>query len=173
MNQQELAGSLPDDAVPRTQSLGALRKSSRDVAALAVVQITCTLALTRLEPRFSIIHLYQLIPYVAILILIGYGQARWAYMIGPLVSIVWLGLAYCAGLLGSAEERLRTFGDNGFDINVTALLALITAVVAVLMTVLSHIHWAKEFAGRRLALRTFLISIGIAIVYYAALLRWF
>ena len=171
MNQQEIPRSA--DAVAHKPSLATFWKAGGDVADLAVAQILCFLTLTRLEPRFFIIHLYQLIPYVAILILIGYGRARWAYMIGPVVSIVWLGLAYSAGLLGSAVERLRTFGNKSLDANLVAFVAVVTALLAVLMTVLSGVHWVKEFSGRGLALRTLLISIGIVMVYYAVLLRWF
>ena len=94
-------------------------------------------------------------------------------MIGPLVSIVWLGLAYMAGLLSSAVERLRTFGGNNLNDNLVALLALATAIVAVLMTVLCRIHWVKEYSGRERGWRTFFISLGTVVVYYGILLHWF
>jgi hypothetical protein len=144
-----------------------------DVAVLAGVQIACFLALTRLESRFFIIHLYQLIPYVAILLLVGYGQQRWAYMIGPLVSLAWLTLASVAGLLSSAVERLRTFGSFSTDANLVTLLAIVTATLAVLMTMLCRIHWVKEYSGRGPTWRPFFISLGIVVAYYAILLRWF
>jgi len=172
MNRSEVTPVVVHDST-REQQTSALTKSGRDVAILAGLQIACFLALTRLEPRLFIIHLYQLIPYVAVLILIGYGQARWAYMIGSLVSIAWFGLTYLAGLLGSAVERLRTFGNNSFDANLVALLALVIAVAGVLMTVFSRIHWAKELSGRLATRRTFLVSLGIVAAYYAVLLRWF
>ena len=57
-------------------------------------------------------------------------------MIGPLVSLRWLGLAYMAGMLGLAVERVPTCGNSSPEANVVALFALATAVVAVLMTVL-------------------------------------
>ena len=89
------------------------------------------------------------------------------------LTLTRLGLAYSAGLLGSAVERLRTFGNKSLDANLVAFVAVVTALLAVLMTVLSGVHWVKEFSGRGLALRTLLISIGIVMVYYAVLLRWF
>lgn len=172
MNRPKLTGLAADDFL-RTGGTTASLKLGRPVAGLAGIQIICFLALTLLEPRFFIIHLYQLIPYVAIVLLVGCGQARWAYMIGPLVSLVWLGLAYTAGLLGSAVERLRTFGSSSPDANLVALLAVTTAVVAVLMTVLSRIHWIKEYSGRGHSWRTFFFSLGIVVAYYSVLLRWF
>jgi len=140
---------------------------------LALVQIFCFLALARLEPRFFIIHLYQLIPYVAILLLVAYGRQRWAYTIAPLISIAWFGLVYMAGLLGSAVERLRSPENFRSDANFVAILAVVTATVAVLMTALCRIHWVKEYAGRGRSWRTFLASLGIVLVYYGILLRWF
>jgi len=151
----------------------AFLKPGRDVALLASVQIILFLALTRLEPRFFVIHLYQLIPYIAIVLLVGYRQERWAYMIGPLVSLVWLGLAYTAGLPGLAVERLRTFESSSLEANVVALFALTTAVLAVFLTVLCRVQWVKEYSGRGRTWRTFLVSLGIVVAYYGILLRWF
>jgi hypothetical protein len=151
----------------------ALLKPSRDIAVLAGLQIIFYLVLTRLEPRFFVIHLYQLIPYVAIVLLIGYGHDRWAYALGSLVSLAWLGLASLAGLLESAVERLGATGSFPPDANLVSLFALATAVVAVLITVLGCFRWMKRYSGRGRTLRTFLISFGIVIAYYGALLRWF
>jgi hypothetical protein len=173
MNRQEFTAFVPTANPSRTRRAAALGRPGRDIAALASVQILCFLVVARLEPRFFIIHLYQLIPYVAIVLLIGYRHERWAYMIGPLVSVVWLSLAYMAGLLGSAVERLRNFGSFSPDANSVGFLALATAVVAALMTLLCRFHWVKEYSGRGLVWRTFLYSLGIVMVYYGILLRWF
>ena len=173
MNRQELAEFAPADPATHKRNLATFRRPGGDVAALAVVQIFCFLSLARLEPRFFIIHFYQLMPYVAILLLVGYGQQRWAYMIGPLVSVAWFGLAYMAGLLGSAVERLRSIENFAPSANLVAMLAVVTAIMAVLMTVLSRIHWVRECSGREQAWRTFFVSLGIVLVYYGILLRWF
>jgi hypothetical protein len=112
MNRRKLKSlTVADDSLD-TRGMPVFLKPGIDIAILAGVQIICFLMLTRLEPRFFIIHLYQLIPYVAMVLLIAYGRERWAYMISPLVSLVWLGLANMAGLLGSAMERLRAFGSS-------------------------------------------------------------
>lgn len=173
MERQELTAFVPTADPSRTRRTSAFFTPGRDIATLASVQILCFLALALLEPHFFVIHLYQLIPYVAILLLIGYRRERWAYIIGPLVSVVWLGLAFVAGLLGSAVERLRNFGSFSPDANSVGILALATAVVAGLMTVHCRFHWVKEYSGRGLAWRTFLYSLGIVMAYYGILLRWF
>ena len=90
MNRPELT-ALPTAGFPaRLHWMALFQKPGRDVALLATTQLVCFLILTRFEPGFFIIHLYQTLPYVAILLLVGYSLDRWAYAIGGLVSIVWL-----------------------------------------------------------------------------------
>lgn len=146
---------------------------NRDIAVLAGVQTLCFVALTQLEPRFLFIHLYQMIPYAAILLFIAYRKERWAYMVGPLVSAAWLGLAYMAGLLDSAVLRLWTPSNNTFEANLVSLLAALTGVIAVTVTLRCRIHWTREFAGQGLARRTFFVSLAAVAGYYAILLHWF
>ena len=107
VNRANIATFHPEATAQRKKLHAIFRKAGSDVAALALLQIFCFLILAYLEPRFVLIHFYQLIPYVAIVLLIAQDQQRWAYMIGPLVSLGWLGLAYWAGLLYWAVEQLR------------------------------------------------------------------
>ena len=67
MNRQELTVLAAADDSSRHRQVSRLLKPGRNVATLAGAQILCFLVLAQLEPRFFIIHLYQLIPYVAIL----------------------------------------------------------------------------------------------------------
>ena len=78
----------------------------RDIATLATVQIACFSLLAHLEPNFFLIHLYESILYIAILVMLFYIIDRWAYMIGMLASVVWLGLAYETGILRKAAEQI-------------------------------------------------------------------
>ncbi len=172
MKRIELTGLAPGDSLG-DRGIWAFEKPGRDVAMLAGVQIIVFLALARLEPRFLIIHFYQLIPYVAIVLLIGYGREGWAYMIAPLVSLGWLVLASTAGLLTSAIERFRTLGAFRMDANLVSFLAIVTTAAAVLMTTLCRIHWVKDHARHGRTRRTFFASLAIVVVYYLVLLRWF
>ena len=140
----------------------------RDVATVAGGQVICFLLLSHVEPDFFLLHLYQTILYVALLVMLFYMEDRWAYMIGMLASVVWLGMAYSVGLLGSAFRHLARW-----DANPVALLAGATAVLAVLMIATCGRHWKKEYAGLGKALNTFLVSLGIVGVYYAILIIWF
>jgi len=145
----------------------------RDIATLAAAQIGCFVLLTHLEPNFFLIHFYQLILYIAILVLLFYMEDRWAYMIGMLASVVWLGLAYEAGILGSGVRQLFEFRTSGMTANLVGMAALTTALLAVLMIVFCGRHWLKEYSGLGKARSTFFVSLGIVAVYYGTLLRFF
>ena len=145
----------------------------RDIATLAGAQTVCFLLLTHLEPNFFLVHLYQSILYIAILVMLFYMEDRWAYMIGMMASVVWLGMAYATGILGSAGRQL--YEHNGATPNGTlvSMIAVITAIIAVLMITLCGRHWMKEYSGLGKARSTFLVSLGIVAVYYGILIAFF
>jgi hypothetical protein len=145
----------------------------RDVATLAGAQIVCFPLLTHLEPNFFLIHLYQSILYIAILVMLFYMEDRWAYMIGMLASVVWLGLAYESGILGSAVRQIAELRSAYSHANLVGVVALTTALLAVLMIALCGKHWMKEYSGLGKTPVTFFVSLGIVAAYYATLLRFF
>lgn len=145
----------------------------RDIAVLAGTQVLFFLFLAQFEPRFVVIHLYQSILYLAILILLYYREDRWAYMIAMLASAVWLALAYVSPLLSMAVRDLVALQSSDTTRMAVSVLALVTAAIAVSMIALCARHWWKEYAGLGKTLNTFLISFGIVAVYYGIFLHWF
>ena len=77
----------------------------RDIAALAGAQVVCFLLLSHWEPAFFLLHFYQTIVYVAILIMLFYMEDRWAYMIGIVAPAVWLAMTFATGLLGASVRQ--------------------------------------------------------------------
>jgi hypothetical protein len=148
-------------------------RSCRDVATLAAGQIACFVLLAHLEPNFFLIHLYESILYIAILVMLFYTKDRWAYMIGMLASVVWLGLAYGAGVLDRAVWQISEPRTAGLPANLVGLAALTTALFAVLMIVLCGIHLLKGYSGLGKTRSTFFVSLGIVAVYYGILVRFF
>jgi len=145
----------------------------RDVATLAAAQIACFLLLAHLEPSFFLIHLYESIVYIAILVMFFYLEDRWAYMIGMLASVVWLGLAKGAGILDRAVWQMSELRTADLTANLVGLVGLMTALFAVLMVGLCGMHWWKKYSGLGRTRSTFFVSLGIVAVYYAILLRFF
>ena len=173
MHRQSIATFDPEAAAHRKNGQAVFRKVGSDVAALALLQIFCFLILAYLEPRFVLIHSYQLTPYVALFLLVAYGQRHWAYTIGSLVSIGWLALAYWARLLYWSVEQLRAPEALYSTATLVALLAVTTAGIAVIMTLRCRLQWVREYAGREPSYRIFLASVGLVATYYGILLRWF
>jgi len=135
--------------------------------------VICFLLLSHLEPEFFMLHFYQTIVYLALLILFFYMEDRWAYMIGMLAPAAWLMIAFATGLLEAAGRQLLRLGQGqGFSDGVS-FLAAVTTLLSVLMIGVCARRWWKEYAGLGKSLSTFAVSLGIVVVYYVILVAWF
>src|SRR5947209_15541688 len=119
----------------------------RDIATVAGAQVICFLVLTHLEPQFFLLHLYQTIIYMAILILLFYMEDRWAYMIGMQAPIAWLGMVFATGLLGGAARQLLRLTRGEAVNNEVSFIAAVSALLSVLMIIFCARHWRREYAG--------------------------
>ena len=145
----------------------------RSIATLAVLQVLCFLLLSHLEPEFFLLHFYQTIVYLALLILLFYMEDRWAYMIGMLAPAGWLVMAFATGLLGAGGRQLLSL-ERGLGLtNLVSFLAAITMLLSILMILVCARRWHKEYGGLGKSLTTFVVSFGIVIVYYCILIAWF
>jgi len=145
----------------------------RDIATLAVLQVLCFLILSHLEPNFFLLHFYQTIVYLAILILLFYMEDRWAYMIGIVAPGVWLLMTFATGLLGGAVRQVLRLGQGEGLTNPVSFLAAISALFSVLMVACCARRWVKEYAGLGKTATTLAVSVGIVAVYYGILVVWF
>jgi hypothetical protein len=146
----------------------------RDIATIAGAQVLCFLLLSHLEPQFFLLHFYQTIIYIAILVMLFYMEDRWAYMIGMLAPAVWLGMVFATGLLGGALRQVWQLArGQGFHNNEISFVAAITALLSVLMIVFCARHWKKEYAGLGKTISTFAVGVGVVAVYYGILAVWF
>ena len=145
----------------------------RDIAALAGLQVLCFLLLSHLEPSFFLLHFYQTIIYLAILIMLFYMEDRWAYMIGMVAPAFWLVMTFATGLLSAgAREILFITRGKGLT-NAVCILAAVAAVLSLLMIAVCARRWVREYAGLGKWWTTFAASFGIVAVYYGILVAWF
>jgi len=145
----------------------------RDIATIAGAQVICFLLLSHLEPQFFLLHFYQTIIYIAMLIMLFYMEDRWAYMIGMLAPAVWLGMVFATGLLGGAARQVwRVTRGQGFN-NEVSFVAAISALLSVLMIVFCARHWKREYAGLGKTISTFAVGVGVVALYYGILAFWF
>lgn len=148
-------------------------RNYRDIAALCAFQVICFLLLSHLEPDFFLLHFYQTIIYLAILIMLFYMEDRWAYMIGILAPAVWLLMSFATGLLGGAARQILQLGSHHTLTNPVSFLAAVAALLSILMIAACTRRWFKEYVGLGKSLSTFAISFGIVAVYYGILIVWF
>jgi len=145
----------------------------RDIAALAAAQVVCFLLLSHLEPAFFLLHFYQTIVYLAILIMLVYMQDRWAYMIGVMAPAAWLAMSFATGLLGASVRQMLRLERGESITNGVSFLAGVTAVLSILMIIVCARRWMREYAGLGKSLMTFVVSFALVAVYYGILVAWF
>jgi hypothetical protein len=133
----------------------------------------CFLLLSDLEPEFFLLHLYQSVIYLVIILMLFYFHDRWAYMLGMLAPAAWLVLTYGTGLLGGGLRQVARLLHAQRPSNQVSLMAAIMAVLAVVMIGSCFYRWRREFAGLGAGGQTFLVSLVVVIVYYGILVLWF
>jgi hypothetical protein len=148
-------------------------KPYREIAALAGLQVLTFLLLSHLEPNFFLLHFYQTIVYLAILIMLFYMEDRWAYMIGMVAPAVWLVMTFATGLLAGAIRQVQFIAKGQGFSNPVSFLAAIAAVLSILLVSACARRWIREYAGLGKTVVTFGVSSGIVVVYYGILVVWF
>ena len=142
----------------------------RGIATLALTLMMCFLVLSHYDPQFFLLHFYESLIYLAIVVMLFYFEDRWAYMLGILAPAAWLLLTFISGgmpgIVRQAGLLLRLQRPD-FAANVLGALAV---ALSVLMIIVCARRWRREFAGTGKGWSTFLPSLGVIVVYYGVLL---
>jgi len=145
----------------------------RGIATLAAALMLCFFYLASLEPQFFLLHFYQSLIYLLIILMLFYFEDQYAYMLGILVPSVWLLLTYGTGLLQGAAHQVRRLLEAEQPNNSVSLTAAVIAVLGVAMIVSCAYRWKREFAGLHKFGRTFAVALVITVVYYTILITAF
>jgi len=144
----------------------------RGIASLALSLGLCFLLLSHFDAQFFLIHFYESLIYLAIVLMLFYFEDRWAYMMGIVAPIAWLilNLAW-SGASGLARDVSLAFhATNPFF--PTGLLTSLAVVLSFGLIATCAYRWRREFAGLHRGWSTLLISIAVVGVYYAVLVLW-
>jgi hypothetical protein len=145
----------------------------RGIATLAGLIIFCYFLLSHLEPQFFLLHLYQSVIYMVIILMLFYLEDHWAYMLGMLAPAVWILLLFSVGMLeAGGRELTQLLRFRGVE-NHISLMAGITAILSAIMIGLCAYRWKREYAGMGHTASTLIISAIIVIIYYGILVVWF
>jgi riboflavin transporter FmnP len=145
----------------------------RGIATLAGALMVSFLWLSNLEPQFFLLHFYQSLVYLAIILMLFYFEDRYAYMLGIMAPAVWLLLNYATGLLGGALRQVGRLMHAQMPNNQVSLMAAVTAVLSLLMIVFCAYRWKREFAGTGKTGITIGVSFVVVAAYYGVLIAWF
>lgn len=144
----------------------------RGIASLALALALCFLFLSRFDAQFFLIHFYESLIYLAIVLMLFYFEDRWAYMMGIVAPAVWLALTVTwAGVRGVAHQISLAFtpGNAFFP---TGLLTALTILLSLALIGSCAKRWRREFTGLRKGSSTFLVSLAVVGAYYAVLVVW-
>ncbi len=145
----------------------------RGIATLALSLMICFLLLGHFDPQFFLIHFYESLIYLAILLLLFYLEDRWAYMLGIVAPAGWLLLTFATGEFEGFVRQISQVLQAKAPVYPAGFLGGVTAALSIAMIVFCARRWKREFAGLGKGLNTFLVSTGIVVVYYGAMIFWF
>jgi len=145
----------------------------RGIATLAAALMLSFLYLTHLEAEFFLLHLYQSLIYLAILLMLFYFEEQYAYMLGMLAPTVWLAATYGSGLLGVAARQMGHLLEAQRPTNQVNLMTGIIAILNVVLLASCAYLWKREYAGLHKFGRTFAIGSIVVVLYYAGLIAVF
>ena len=149
----------------------------RGIATLAGLLMLSFLLLSNYEPQFFLLHFYQSLIYLVIILMLFYFEDRYAYMLGMIAPAVWLLLLYATGVLGGAWKQvghqISGLMHAHLPDNRISFLAAVTSVLSVLMIGFCAYRWKREYSGLGKGRTTFLVSLVAVILYYAILITWF
>ncbi len=146
----------------------------KGIATLASTLVLCFFLLSHFDPQFFLLHFYEALIYVIIVLMLFYFHERWAYMLGIVAPAEWLLLLFITGGLDEFWVRLSQ-GLRGEPAPnfVPAVIGVLISILSVAMIVSSSYRWRREFSGLKQEMSTFLVTLVIASAYYAVLVLWF
>ncbi|MGA8220092.1 MAG: hypothetical protein WB780_00450 [Candidatus Acidiferrales bacterium] len=144
----------------------------KGIATLASAVMLCFLLLSHFDQQFFLVHFYESLIFLAIVLMLFYSIERWAYMLGMIVPAAWLLLTFAMGagpgFLRQVQSAVRLQrADSPAD-----LLGAIVAVLSVALVIVCAVRWRREFAGLGKGWSTFWICMGVTTAYYGVLVVW-
>lgn len=144
----------------------------RGIATLASALMLCFLLLSHFDSQFFLVHFYESLIYVAIVLMLFYFEDRWAYMLGILAPAAWLVLIVAIGGLPDFIRQVLLvlqFQRPDFPAH---LLGAFTLILGLLMIVFCSLRWKREFGSSGKGWSTFLPCLGVVAIYYAVMVIW-
>ena len=144
----------------------------RGIATIAMALALCFLLLSHFDAQFFLIHFYESLIYLAIVLMLFYFEDRWAYMMGVVAPGIWLALTVTWSGIPAISRQISLAFHPGSTFFPTDLLTTASLALSIVLMVCCANRWRREFGGLRKEWSTLLISASIAAVYYAVVVVW-
>jgi len=144
----------------------------RGIASLALGLAVCFLFLSRFDGQFFLIHFYESLIYLAIVLMLFYFEDRWAYMMGMVAPAAWLVLTAVWGGLRGLTLQISPAFHVGSSFFPDGLLTALVVVLSVALIVCCANRWRHEFVGLGKGWSTLLVSLAVVGAYYGVLVLW-
>lgn len=145
----------------------------KGIATLAATLVLCFMLLGQYDQQFYLLHFYEALIYVAIILMLFYFHERWAYMLGIVAPIGWLILSFASGAMAASWGQFVRLLQAPTPIWGSPLLGAIVTVLSVMMAGFCAYRWREEYGDSGKGISTFLVSLGIIVAYYGILVFWY
>lgn len=144
----------------------------RGIASVSIALALCFLLLSHFDAQFFLIHFYESLIYLVIVLMLFYLEDRWAYMMGMVAPAAWLAISGLWGGLRSLPLHISPAFHPGSSFFPVGLLSTLVILLSVAMIVFCGARWRREFTGSHKGWSTLLVSLGLVAGYYAILVLW-
>ena len=146
--------------------------SDRGVFVATALTVVLIVASAFALPQFFFFELAKSAIFIAIGVLIFFGDNRYSYMLGMLAAPVWwLADIIVGGFFQQFSVLVNYLGMREIGPLDTPLHAL-SRLASLLLVVLSYRAWNKE-VPENLFGKTFKVCLGISLVFAAVLAAWY
>lgn len=144
----------------------------RGIATVAVALGLCFLLLSHFDSQFFLIHFYESLIYLAIVLMLFYFEDRWAYMMGIVAPTTWLVLTLAWSSSRGLAHNISTVFAPSNAFFATGVLTTLALVLSVALIGMCAYRWRREFSGLPKGWNTLLVSALVVAAYYAVLVLW-
>src|SRR6516164_4837483 len=146
--------------------------SDRGVFTAAIVTAVLILAGAFVLPQFFFFESAKALIFIAIALMVFYGEDRYSYMLGIVFPPLWLVVDVVVGALGQDFRVLLDFLSGHYGTALNTPLHAVARLTVIVLFILSLRAWRKQVPEKFLG-RTFWSCLVISLVYIALLTMWY
>jgi len=146
--------------------------SDRGVFTAAIVTAVLILAGAFVLPQLFVFESAKALIFVAIAVMVFYGEDRYSYMLGIVFPPLWFIVDIVVGAFGQDFRVLLDFLSGHFGSQLNTPLHAVARFTVIVLFILCVRVWRKQVPEKFLG-KTFWSCLVISLVYIALLTLWY